>query len=131
VKTTADFYIGYEWLGSIYGGHPTEVGGDILVRTRSAVDYRRRVIAFLLANPKASSLLDEGWPWPWLTSHETEYVYRFHQEDKVWVHKKGSGFWKCGRKKIADDCGWFPCMADVQNVGITSRSGMILVAGEV
>lgn len=127
-RETADFYCQRQWVGSIYGGRPEEVGGNILKGVDMATEFESRVELFLNANRKRASLPGDGWPWPWVTSAETDWVYQY-LDHRVWVHKKGTNFWKSGKMKISCDPDLFPCMADVQNIGTTERSGMILVYG--
>ena len=83
--TRADFYVGRgesaEWLGSIaWDGHPGSIDSQVLNCTSEAA-YRHAVADFL-ADRDDKSLPADGWPWPWDTSHTTDYAYAF-DGDKV------------------------------------------------
>lgn len=71
--TRADFYVGrgdgMEWLGSIgWDGYPEGIPPDILEATDEDC-FRAAVSEFVTTHP------EDGWPWPWETSHTTDYSY--------------------------------------------------------
>ena len=78
--TRADFYVGRgdtaEWLGSIaYDGDPEGIDQLILVcRTETAFRY---AVADFLKGRIDRTLAADGWPWPWNTSHTTDFAYAF------------------------------------------------------
>lgn len=91
--TRADFYVGKgknaEWIGSIgYDGYPDGIEQKIL-ESISESEFRIRVNERLDAEDGATP--DQGWPWPWETSHTTDYSYWF-ADGKVWANCFGSQF---------------------------------------
>ena len=81
--TRADFYVGRgenaEWLGSIaWDGYPDGIDKQLL-NTTSEDAYRHAVAEFLKGR-EDKSLPDDGWPWPWDTSHTTDFSYAFDGE---------------------------------------------------
>ena len=85
--TRADFYVGRgeqaEWIGSIaWDGYPSGIDAQVLGCTGEAA-FRHAVSAFLAARTD-KTLPADGWPWPWETSHTTDYAYAF-DADKVWA----------------------------------------------
>lgn len=131
--TRADFYDGYgedaKWLGSIaYDGYPQtkELQGGIppeLVGAASLDDFCAAVSA-LLASRKDATTPDQGWPWPWDTSHTTDYAYCF-TGGRVRVF--------CFGKEIhgddAGELGVFPDMSARKNVTLGARSGLMILRG--
>ena len=84
--TRADFYVGQgeqaEWLGSIaWDGYPDGVSKSIL-RAKTEKEFRKLIDEYL-ANREDGTTPEMGWPWPWKTSHTTDYSYAFF-DDKVW-----------------------------------------------
>ncbi len=80
--TRADFYVGRgenaDWLGSIaWDGYPKGIDKQLLNCT-SEEAYRHAVADFLKGRDDRS-LPEDGWPWPWETSHTTDYAYAFDE----------------------------------------------------
>lgn len=85
--TRADFYVGngegMEWLGSIaWDGYPDGIEDTSIFECKTEEQYRRYVKAFLADREDATNP-EDGWPWPWETSHTTDYSYSFF-DGKVW-----------------------------------------------
>ena len=83
--TRADFYVGRgenaEWLGSIaWDGHPCSIAEGVLAATTEAA-FRSELAAF---GDHRDDWTEPalGWPWPWDTSHTTDYAYAF--DGHVW-----------------------------------------------
>jgi len=88
--TRADFYVGRgedaEWLGSIaWDGYPSGTD-DGLLSAASEKQFRHHLARFLSTRDDAT-LPEMGWPWPWETSHTTDFAYAF-DDGRVW----GSSF---------------------------------------
>ena len=142
--TRADFYVGRgpqaEWLGSIaMDGYPEGNGAELLYAT-SEQQFRERVES-ILAELDHSTRPEQGWPWPWKDSRNTDYAYAWDQG--VWISNWGYR-WAGAAEYRASDPGdgglgrddefWgdeiacvFPDMASRQNVTMGRRSGLILV----
>jgi hypothetical protein len=78
--TRADFYVGRgesaEWLGSIaWDGNPEGISKQVL-GCQSEAAFRHAVADFL-KDRADKTLPADGWPWPWMTSHTTDYAYAF------------------------------------------------------
>jgi hypothetical protein len=78
--TRADFYVGRgehsEWLGSVgYDGYPESIPNTIF-DARKEEEFRTRVVEFL-SQQESSTFPSDGWPWPWQSSHLTDFVYAF------------------------------------------------------
>jgi hypothetical protein len=81
--TRADFYIldeskqkTWEWLGSVaYDGHPSNFITEI--ESSSIVEFHNRV-TFVLKDREDATISSQGWPWPWKTSHTTDYSYVYN-----------------------------------------------------
>lgn len=83
--TRADYYVGRgkqaEWIGSTgWDGYPS--GRDnYLLTAITEKDFRESVAKTIAA--ENGSTPETGWPWPWETSHTTDYSYAF-DDGKVW-----------------------------------------------
>lgn len=137
--TRADFYIGRgeqaEWLGSIaWDGYPEGISAQLLGCTsREAFQH---ALADFFKDRDDVTLPDHGWPWPWDTSHTTDYAYAFDGA-RVWASCFGSAWFIATEQRPdddADDAGdaaIFPNMKDRKNVAWGNRSGMIVVSGSI
>lgn len=91
--TKADFYIGKgkkaKWLGSInFDGYSKGIPKTILKSTNKG-QFRARVLKFLQGLERGNfRLAKDGWPYPWRSSHDTDYTYIF-VDGKVWASKYG------------------------------------------
>jgi hypothetical protein len=86
--TRADFYVGRgkdaEWVGSIrWSGYPHGYPKPLLL-CYSEEQFRREVreVHRDFISP------EQGWPWSWDTSHNTNYTYAF-DDGRVWVSLLG------------------------------------------
>lgn len=142
--TRADFYIGRgvdaQWLGSIaWDGYPTGIVSEFdseLFNATTPEEFAS-VTAERLATREDGTTPEMGWPWPWTTSHTTDYAYAF-DDGQVWACCSG-GAWAPAKEWFnADDSGdrdftpegepaIFPDMSEQKNVALGSRSGVIFV----
>ena len=141
--TRADFYVGKglkaEWLGSIaWDGYPEGIPTTI-ASSRTEKGYRDAVISFLDERDDATKP-EQGWPWPWKTSHTTDCAYTF-TDDEVWCTWFGRP-WRTIHEVLQhiDDEDWngvwseesktaeFPDMSDRQKVTMGARSGLIILS---
>lgn len=142
--TRADFYVGTGktavWIGSLaWDGYRIDqmthndsfksLDNMECWAIKSAVTEAafRQAVAKLLAMNEDGTTPDQGWPWPWDDSGNTDYAYAFVDGAcKVFP-------WGC-EKMINDDgeedCGpqleW-PNMRDKKNVTFGKRSGTITI----
>jgi len=150
--TRADFYVGRgkgaEWLGSIaWDGYPTGIAGkkhgtangDVTtspILTATSEEVFRAEVRAELASREDGTTPDRGWPWPWNTSHTTDYAYAF---DDGKVHASCFGHpWFDPTKPRNDDeqeedseeakgpRPEFPDMTERQNVTFGKRSGVMV-----
>jgi hypothetical protein len=133
VGTRADFYVGRgehaEWIGSIgWDGYPPGIDAPVFA-SEDADTYRIRVEEFLRNNE--GIFPNEGWPWPWDTSHTTDYAYAF-DGGKVYGSCFG-GEWFDPTHEPEDHpngkSAVFPNMSKRKNVQMGPRSGAIIVSG--
>lgn len=136
--TRADFYVGRgesaEWLGSIaWDGYPKGIA-DAVLGAKSEQDFRTAVEQFMAGREDATTP-DMGWPWPWETSHVTDYAYAFGG-DAVHASCFGSSWFDPLNepdddgedRKLTDDPVVFPDMSSRKNVQMGgSRSGVIFI----
>jgi hypothetical protein len=132
--TRADFYIGdgqdAEWLGSVaWDGYEwAEKPASAIASAKTAQDFRNAV-AELLAGRKDATLPIQGWPWPWNTSHTTDYAYAF-LGDGVKFSVFGRPWAMPGEEETDDeptgDSPDFPDMSARKNVTFGARSGVIV-----
>lgn len=131
--TRADFYVGTgptaEWLGSIaYDGYridemkaaadakDDEDRASWAVKSATDETGYRRAVAALLAVKGDATLPEQGWPWPWIDSHTTDYAYAFVDGAcKTFPWGKGVEW---------------PDMTARQNVTFGDRSGIMLLVGK-
>lgn len=153
--TRADFYVGRgkdaEWVGSIaFDGYPSGIVPDseetesVLGMTRhkeepwpegghifdssTEEEFRARLERFYLYRTDVTRPA-MGWPWPWKTSHTTDYAYAF-DAGRVWC--SGGTGWFDPREEEPEEGGGrvdFPDMSERANVTLGQRSGMIVLGG--
>lgn len=134
--TRADFYVGRgesaEWIGSIaLDGYPSGLKKYKLFGADSE-DAFRNAVEELLAAREDATRPEQGWPWPWETSHTTDYAYAFDDGE---VHASNFGHsWFDPRQKEPDNeeqakTAIFPNMKDRQNVTLGKRSGVMVFVG--
>lgn len=157
--TRADFYVGRgadaEWIGSIaWDGYPEGIiprgehkaprwpggreyhvdetwpAGEGLFDAQSEPEFRSRLERFFLHRDDVTRP-NHGWPWPWETSHTTDFAYAF-DGGCVWASKFGCEWWPAAeevpegdRPAMSGDA--FPDMSRVQNVTLGKRSGVIAI----
>lgn len=139
--TRADFYVGRgesaEWLGSVpYDGYPDGIPIDI-VRPKDAAsipeaDFRVAVAQFLTEDDGATTP-EMGWPWPWDTSHTTDYAYAW-DGGCVWACCFGHRWYLANDPALNDDEtdakeAVFPDMSSRKAVTFGKRSGLIVIGG--
>jgi hypothetical protein len=133
--TRADFYVGRgesaEWLGSIaYDGYPDGID-DAVLKARTESAYRARVVRFL-AEEESATLPKDGWPWPWETSHTTDYAYAF-DKGRVWACCFGHRWYHATDPALNDDEtsakeAVFPVMRTANHAPAgTKRSGVMVI----
>lgn len=138
--TRADFYVGRgenaEWLGSIaWDGYPDGLPIDI-VRPPDAApmresEYRASMDVFLSERDDATRPTD-GWPWPWETSHTTDYAYAF-EGGTVYACCFGHRWYRANDPALNDDeTEEKEAVFPVMNTGKyaragTNRSGVMLI----
>jgi hypothetical protein len=127
--TRADFYVGRGvdaiWLGSIaWDGYPDGITDDVL-KASTSVEYLARLSTFWRGRDDVT-LPEMGWPWPWETSHTTDYAYAF-DDGKVWVSNFGEP-WADPLTEGQDvETPVFPDMSDQKNVTYGKRSGVLVI----
>lgn len=143
--TRADFYVGRgedaEWLGSIaWDGYPDGIDRAI-THAESEGDYRLALAAFAKTRDDWTAP-ERGWPWPWQTSHTTDFAYAF-DGGKVFASCFG-GQWRGDpleddfegeederRAQAGEPVPVFPDMAGRRNVAWGERSGLIVISAPV
>lgn len=131
--TRADFYVGRgenaEWLGSIgWDGYPSGIDTTVLA-AEDADTFRASVEEFLRGHD--GIFPREGWPWPWDTSHMTDYAYAF-DGGKVYASCFGSAWFDAKlepEERTKEKGAVFPDMSKRKNVQMGPRSGAIIVSG--
>ena len=133
--TRADFYVGRgekaEWLGSVaWDGYPDGMPDSIKNATEET-GFRSVVATFLDGRDDATKPQD-GWPWPWDTSHTTDYAYAL-DGGKVHASSFGSAWFDPlgaePEEESGDKSAVFPNMKDRKNVTFGRRSGMMVFIG--
>jgi hypothetical protein len=129
--TRADFYVGRgenaEWLGSIaYDGYPDGPRAVAILGSTNEASFRDRVIAAVAHDDGTKP--EDGWPWPWDTSHTTDYAYAF-DDGTVYISCFGCAWFKSGEVAFHDKSAVFPNMKDRKNVTLGHRSGMLILRG--
>ena len=138
--TRADFYIGRgksaEWIGSIaWDGYPD--GRDIqrLITgsqlTRSLGSDFRATVNTVMGKRDDFTRPEEGWPWPWGTSHTTDYAYAW-DKGEIWCSCFGHEWQRledwdgdAEDEKMPKDA--FPDMSDIKSVTLGKKSGVIVM----
>lgn len=133
--TRADFYKGMnpstmQWLGSIgWDGYPQGHGHPAkhLRNSMTEAEYDLAIAGIIDDTGTAFTHPDQGWPWPWSTSHATDYAYTWH-EGFVYVSNFGSP-WKEWADFLAGDPdpADFPDMTTHQNVRYDHGSGLVVI----
>lgn len=105
--TRADFYLGRgekaEWLGSIgWDGYPDNDDYQSIFLSGDDETFRLRV-GELLASREDGTMPEHGWPWPWDSSHTTDFAYIFEGGD-VLVSAFGRPF-----VPVQEYLGWGDC----------------------
>lgn len=135
--TRADYYVGRgqdaKWLCSTaWDGYDID---DSVLGAASEKDFLAALSAFTERRNDVTTP-EQGWPWPWDTSHTTDYAYAF-DADQVWVSCFGEE-WRPAATydDLTDDerdqlcempADAFPDMSDIANVTYGPRSGVILL----
>lgn len=141
--TRADFYIGRgpkaEWLGSTaWDGYPSGFAGkDGNVKTSpifsaEGEDTYRVAVMTELAGREDATLPAQGWPWPWGTSHTTDYAYAF-DGGRVWASCYGHAWFDPTEDEPEHDDDKpteFPNMKERANVTFGKRSGVIILGAK-
>lgn len=134
--TRADFYIGRgensKWIGSIaWDGYPDGIPDDLLA-SETVDDFTKAVNSFF-SDRDDVTLPDMGWPWPWETSHTTDFVYAI-DGGKVWASCFGSNWFDPavidddGNRSETDMPAVFPVFSrDRYAEAGTNRSGVIII----
>ena len=153
--TRADFYVGRgvdsEWLGSIaWDGYPSGINltepekgilgtriiakwgkGKHLFDSTREEDFRHRVGQFFEHRDDVTTP-DRGWPWPWETSHTTDYADAF-DGGKVYASCFGHEWFDPkepeSESSASENTALFPNMKERQNVTFGARSGVIILGG--
>lgn len=137
--TRADFYVGRgadaQWLGSIaWDGHPDGIDEAILAASDEA-GFRAAVAAFLVTREDATRP-EQGWPWPWDSSHTTDFAYAL-DAGRVLASSFGHPWQPAGDYDSDRDDGAgemapdaFPNMSARRVLALGKRSGLIYLAPE-
>lgn len=134
--TRSDFYVkrgeDAEWIGSFaWDGYPGGFDASLYgVTTEQAF---REWVATEAAKRDDFTHPDQGWPWPWETSHTTDFAYAF-DEGRVWVADFGKGWVAWRPEFMLEDDSFenqprvvFPDMSDRKAVTYGKRSGTITI----
>lgn len=130
--TRADFYIGTgseaEWLGSVaWDGYEWDDEDSLLTRVTTP-DEMRAAVRQIAANREDFTSPDMGWPWPWNTSHTTDYAYAL-VGNNVLRSVFGTAFRPLGLEDEDgrdDQSADFPDMSARKNVTFGKRSGVLI-----
>lgn len=133
--TRADFYVGTgadaAWVASIaWDGYPEGID-DAVLGAETESDFIRALTDFLSKRDDVSHP-GTGWPWPWDSSHTTDYAYQFNG-DAVEVFSFGQphgvGVASRDDDTYDDDAqkAVFPDMTDRQNVALEGKRSGLLV----
>lgn len=142
--TRADFYVGRgqdaEWLGSVaWDGYPS--GFPTALMLHSDERTWRQAVKNILTEREDGTLPEQGWPWPWETSHTTDYAYAL-DGGKVYGSCFGNEWWPASdepsdydeekdeeipRADLPADA--FPDMTDRKVPTLGKRSGVIVIQG--
>jgi hypothetical protein len=124
--TRADFWIGVgetaEWIGSVgWDGYEWAQNPECDLRTAFKPEEFRAAVAAIAESRKDFTSPEEGWPWPWDTSHTTDYAYC--------LTPAGVRIFSFGEDIVNSQRGEFPNMKDRKNVQFGAKSGAIIVGG--
>ena len=127
--TRADFYMGRGsgavWLGSIaWDGYPDGIPNDVL-QASTGDEYLARLATFWKDRDDLT-LPAMGWPWPWDTSHTTDYAYAF-DGNRVWLSNFGEPWEDASVPVVDPEYPEFPDMSEKANVTFGPRSGLVVV----
>ena len=138
--TRADFYVGRgkdaEWIGSIaWDGYEfDEDKGNPIIEAKTEEEFVSAVQSIIKERVDGTDP-EKGWPWPWEDSGTTDYAYAW-DNDKVWVSRFGSGWYKIGKQPSEEemektDRAVFPDMSESPNANVTlgKRSGLMIMQG--
>ncbi len=131
--TRADFYVGkgkrMEWLGSVaWDAYPSGIPKEL--RTSKSLAKYKEAVAHFLANRDDATLPKMGWPWPWDSSHTTDYAYTF-SGGRVWASGFGARWFRATRKReFQTGKVWFPNMKGCKRVTLGPRSGLMVITGK-
>lgn len=134
--TRADFYVGRglsaEWIGSIaWDGYPDGIP-ETIKKARNEKDFREAVASFIVEDRDDGTRPEDGWPWPWETSHTTDYAYAFDGAN-TWACCFGSEWWDAAlpepEKRGKGDT-VFPDMSSRKRVAYGARSGTIMIVAK-
>jgi hypothetical protein len=109
---------------------PFPQGGHLFDATTEEV-YRSRVEQFF-AHRDDVTRPERGWPWPWETSHLTDYAYAF-DAGVVYACCFGHRWYRADDPALNDDETdeketVFPDMTQLKNVTMGRRSGLIVLS---
>ena len=140
--TRADFYIGRgeeaKWLGSIaWDGYPEGNPKQLLTQSLTCDLHEEEYIALVMEmirpvdDRSPGTLPYQGWPWPWNSSHLTDYAYAL-EGGSVWVSVFNGPWWRWEGEEQrpsgeADPA--HPDMSSIKKVAGGARSGLIQVFG--
>lgn len=132
--TRADFYIGRgessEWVGSIAWDGYIEGIWQPLLESSSDDEFTANVSTFFASRDDVTTP-EQGWPWPWNTSHTTDYSYAF-DNGQVWVSCFGCPWFTPDKEpedleEVEGDAPIFPDMSGKKNaLAQGNRSGLIV-----
>lgn len=127
--TRADFYMGRGestvWLGSIaWDGYPDGIEDKVLKATTG--DEYLKALGEFWQDREDVTLPDMGWPWPWDTSHTTDWAYAF-DNGKVWASSFGEPWVDPLADQEEPDYPIFPDMSDESKVTFGPRSGLMVI----
>lgn len=167
IGTRADFYVrkgkDAKWMGSIgFDGYPDGIEpqkcrfkkGEHLLESKTEDEFLQRLALFFDKRNDVTRV-PQGWPWPWETSHTTDYAYVF-DKDHVDIYNFGSGpvfyhnymdhyneYLRRNRlseeelkvlpeqpELFANTKAEFPDMTHIQNLTFGQRSGAIVVTSK-
>lgn len=136
--TRGDFYIGRgteaEWLGSVaFDAYPHGVDAAVL-KAKDEASFKAALTDYF--QPRDDVTLPEmGWPWPWETSHTTDFAYAF-DDGQVYGSCFGGAWFKADESppdfendEDSHSRAVFPDMTERKTVTYGKRSGFIVLGG--
>lgn len=132
--TRADFYLGRgveaKWLGSIgWDGYPDGMPKALL---EAPSETKFLAAVKWLSKREDWTAPKMGWPWPWDTSHTTDYAYAY-EKGIVYASSYGGPWFEAAKPEPENNPGEraeFPDMSSVKNVDLGKRSGLIMIGGK-